>query len=216
MSAVRYCVTMTQHHSHIEFSAQRTHRRAKLVCHTTDSLRYCTCILNSPLSFLFIFGYNGRKQSGPEQFIFSLVLMRERSRTHAVLLSLCCSRSVGHGLELSGKDGDRRTPECPEPPCGWKATFYWHQHSIGRLCDLGTRQMVQQSPGLYCREIHVTCFSMRVLMSCTSLLIESSQYILGEISLEQILWNGIMTVAHKWLDSLKENNSHYCLVLILI
>lgn len=43
---------------------------------------------------------------------------RESSRMHAVLLSLCCSGHVGHGLELSVKDGDRRTPKCPESLCG--------------------------------------------------------------------------------------------------
>lgn len=43
---------------------------------------------------------------------------RESGRMHAVLLSLCCSGHVGHGLELSVKDGDGRTPKCPESLCG--------------------------------------------------------------------------------------------------
>lgn len=37
---------------------------------------------------------------------------------HSVLLFLCCSGHVGHGLELSVKDSDRRTPKYPESPCG--------------------------------------------------------------------------------------------------
>lgn len=42
-------------------------------------------------------------------------------------------------------------------------------------------------PVAYITKTHVTSFSMRKQMSCTSLLIESSQYILDGLSLEQIL-----------------------------
>lgn len=91
MSAVRYCVTMTQHHSYIEFAAQGIHSRAKLVCQITDSLRYCTCILNSHISFLFIFSYNGGKQNGPERFIFSLVLGRGRAAECMLFYFLCAA-----------------------------------------------------------------------------------------------------------------------------
>jgi len=72
MSAVRYCVTMTQHHSYIEFAAQGTHRRAKLVCQISDSLRHCTCILNSHLSFPLSLATMGESRMDLSNLFFHL------------------------------------------------------------------------------------------------------------------------------------------------
>lgn len=109
MSSARYCVTMTQHHSHIGSAAQGTHRRAKLVWQNEISLSHSTCILNSASFIALYLRLQQRKAEQIWAFYFlTSAEERENSRMHALLLFLCCSGHVGYCWE-SFSEGKWRT-----------------------------------------------------------------------------------------------------------
>lgn len=143
---------MTQHHLHTEFTAQGTHRKEQQRWSVRSPRVWDAAPAFSTVTSHFPWSWATTGESRGDWAIYLFTWAEES-------LCLCCSGHVGYGLQLSVKHCDRRTPKCPEPPCGWEATPHWHQCFIGRLSGLGTWQMGSPSRGLYRKDMCDWCFS---------------------------------------------------------
>lgn len=185
MSAVRYCVTMTQHRSHT-FAAQGTHSKEQ--SWSVRSQR----VWDAAPAFSVVPSHFPPSQAttGGSRRDLSNLFSRLGWGQSVSVLPWACWPWPAVFSEAQGQDAE---VSCGS--CGWAAPPAPRQcqPSLGRLCGPGTWQMGPRSQGLHRKDTRDQV-SVRRQMSCTSVLTESSQCILSEISPERILWNGVVTV----------------------
>ena len=171
------CTLNSQHKEHTEKSnaGLSDHREFEMLhLHSQQS----------PLISLDL-GLPQGKAEGTGQFIFSLELRRVCVCAAAGMLAMACSFPWSTVTEEHRSVLSLHVAEKPHPTdtnaslVGWVVWAHdrWAHHPVA-----------------YIAKIRVSGVSVRKQMSCTSVLPESSQYILGEISPQQILWNGVVTV----------------------
>lgn len=132
MPAARSCVTMTQHHTDIDCTAQGTHRKQSWS--VTWQLVWDTIPVFPPhMSFLHIFGYHRGKQNGSGQFIVLLSLRRGRAGECLLFHFFCAAVGV---LVIAGSPSVKESYRTPKSVRSFDVAEKPHSMDISHCCSV--------------------------------------------------------------------------------